>query len=370
MNYQKNYELNRKEHYLNIPTYYKRVSFWSLQFYGWTIMFFIILYKVSALLPDLSIGRGILYSGTACVTGVILTSLNRLVYKKIHIIDKPFNNILLISFCVAVFSGFFSALLHSFIIPIFVDGLLVVNDISQIMVDHIIIYCFWNTIYFLLKLLQLSIVVNKKRTLITEKMKSEQLKTLRYQLKPHFLFNVLNSLHYLIKKSPEKARNMTMHLAKYFQHILSEETSGVIPLKNELSLIEEYFEVQKIRFEELLQTSISCSETLYSHKIPGMIIFPLIENAVKYGYSTHVGVYAIDLLVRLEKKNLIIIVENDGRWVQEKKIVKNDEFVEYQGGIGLQNIRNRLKIHFKDNWSLSHAEKNGKVIITLILPLS
>lgn len=369
MNSQKNHVPSNKGLYLDIPSYYKKISFWSLQFYGWTMMFFIILHKVSALFPDLSIDRAILYSAIACVTGVILTSLNRLLYKKIHIIDQPFNHILLISFCVAVISGAFAAIFHAYIVPTFVDGLPIVNDISQIMVNHIIIYCFWNTIYFLLKLLQLSIVVNKKRTLITEKMKSEQLKTLRFQLKPHFLFNVLNSLHYLIKESPDRAREMTMHLAKYFQHILSKDSSEKIPLINEINLIKEYFELQKIRFEEILQASISCSEKLFTFEIPGMIIFPLIENAVKYGYRTHTGNFSIDLYVREENKNLIFIVENDGKWVHKKDENNNDEFVEYDGGIGLENIRKRLTLHYKDEWSLSHAEEDGKVIVTLTLPL-
>ena len=71
-----------------------------------------------------------------------------------------------------------------------------------------------------------------------------------------------------------------------------------------------------------------------------------------------------------EKKKLIIIVENEGKWVQEKDENKNDKFVEYKGGIGLQNIRKRLKLHYKDEWSLSHVEKDGKVIVSLILPLS
>ena len=141
-------------------------------------------------------------------------------------------------------------------------------------------------------------------------------------------------------------------------------------MKNEINLITEYFELQKIRFEEILHTSITCSEKLFTIEIPGMIIFPLIENAVKYGYSTHTGNYSIDLFVREEKKKLIIIVENEGKWVQEKDENKNDKFVEYKGGIGLQNIRKRLKLHYKDEWSLSHVEKDGKVIVSLILPLS
>jgi len=129
MNYQKNNVPNSQEQYLELPTFYKKLSFWSLQFYGWTMMFFIVLYKMSALFPNLSLELAIMYSGIACSSGVILTSLNRLFYKKINIIEKPFNSILLISFPVAVISGSFAAYFHAFIVPKFLDGLPVINDI-------------------------------------------------------------------------------------------------------------------------------------------------------------------------------------------------------------------------------------------------
>ncbi len=369
MNSQKYQEQNNKELYLDLPTYYKTESFWSLQFIGWSLMFLIVLYITADLIPDWSTSQAFLYSAIVSVTGMVITYISRLLYNKIYILDKPFNTILFISFCVAVIGGVFAAFVPEFIIPTFVENLPVTNKISIVMVSFIITICFWNTIYFLLKLLRQLIIVNKKRVFILNKMQTEQLKTLRFQLKPHFLFNILNSLHYLIKESPDKARDMTMHLAKYFQHVLSEDTSETIPLLNELNLITEYFEVQKIRFEEILQTSISCSEKLFTVEIPGMIIFPLIENAVKYGYITHTGIYSIDLYVREENKNLIIIVENDGKWIQEKEENKNNEYGEYDGGIGLENIRKRLALHYKDKWSLSHTEKDGKVIVTLKLPL-
>ncbi len=355
--------------FLEIPLLYKKLSFWSLQFYGWFIMIFVVMYKVSSLPEVTSDKLVIIFSLITCTTGFILTSLGRLFYKKINILEKSFNIILIISFSVAVISGSAAAYFHANIVSTFIENFPIVDVLPQMMLNHIIIYCLWNTLYFLLKLFQQIIIENKKRMAITEQMNSEKLKRLRFQLKPHFLFNVLNSLHYLIKESPDKARNMTMHLAKYFQHILSEESSETIPLKNELNLIKEYFEVQKIRFEEVLSTSVCCPENLLKVEIPGMIIFPLIENAVKYGYSTHSGNYSIDLFVQEEVKNLIISVENDGEWVKEIEENKNEEFVEYEGGIGLQNIRKRLKLHYKDKWSLNHTEKDGKVIVTLRLPL-
>jgi len=219
------------------------------------------------------------------------------------------------------------------------------------------------------ELLEKDIMIHEQRqALIMVQVQSEKLKALRFQLKPHFLYNILNSLHYLIKQSPEKAREMTMHLAKYFQHILSEELPETVPLKNEIDLIEEYIALQKIRYENKLESTISCPENFCNYQIPGLIIFPLVENAIKYGYGTHEGVCRINLEVIEVNMNIKIIVENDGEWIDIDEMKKKQGFSQYDGGIGLENIRRRLKHHYKKDWSLSHKEEDGKVIATLIIP--
>lgn len=219
------------------------------------------------------------------------------------------------------------------------------------------------------ELLEKDIKIQEQRqALILEQVQSEKLKALRFQLKPHFLYNILNSLHYLIKQSPDKAREMTMHLAKYFQHILSEELPETVTLKNEINLIDEYIALQKLRYEDKLESNISCPEKFCDYQIPGLIIFPLIENAVKYGYGTHDGVCSVNFSVTVENKKLIIVVENSGKWVEIEDVKKKQGYSHYDGGIGLENIRKRLRHHYNKNWSLTHKEKDGKVIATLIIP--
>lgn len=212
------------------------------------------------------------------------------------------------------------------------------------------------------------LILEQNQALIIEKMKTEELRALRFQLKPHFLYNILNSLHYLIRESPDKARAMTLHLAKYFQHILSEDVAELVKLKNEIGLIEEYIELQKIRYEDKLESSITCPDSLMDHDIPGLIIFPLIENAVKYGYSTHDGICHIDLSLSQESDQLHIMVKNDGKWVKESESKKNQSYEKYEGGIGLENIKKRLTHHYKEDWSIVQQEESGKVIVTLTIP--
>lgn len=353
---------------MNIYTQYKKITFWPLQIYGWLVFSIVIYFKVASETSHLDLV--LVYTLFASLTGFTLTSMGRTYFKKIKIVEKSFITIVVSAIFASILGGAFSAVLHLYIYPKIIESYLIIHTFPLVALNHIFVSLLWTTIYMMLNFFQATNIEFQKRTLITEKMKSEQLKTLRFQLKPHFLFNVLSSLHYLIKDSPGKAREMTLHLSKYFQHILSDDSQEIIPLINEINLIIEYFELQKIRFENMLQTSIACDKKLMSLKIPGMIIFPLIENAVKYGYNTHTGKYSIDLNIREENNHhLIIIVKNDGKWVQETMIKRDTEFHEYDGGIGLENIRQRLKLHYNDDWSLSHTEKNEKVIVTLRIPL-
>ena len=205
-----------------------------------------------------------------------------------------------------------------------------------------------------------------------QKLSVEQLKSLQYQLKPHFLYNILNSLHVLIRRSPERARKMTLHLAGYFQYILSSDEKECVPLENEIKMIKEYFELQKIRYDDELTSTVFCPKDLYNQQVPAMILYPLVENAVKYGYRTHKGRLNVNFTVQKKAGMLHFTIENDGCWVKPSRNTGSKEqraLREYQGGIGLDNIRKRLRRIYSDNWSLKHEEKNGKVFVHLRIPI-
>ncbi|MBT3478898.1 MAG: histidine kinase [Candidatus Marinimicrobia bacterium] len=341
-------------------------TFWQLQITGWSTLFFVIFFKVS--LDHGPSTEVALYGFIVSFTGLLISLIARIIFKKANLINKPLSTIV---FAVISLAALFSFIIATFtfgIFPKLMIGFFVPGARFPHMVNYVFIALLWSTLYFLFKYFYLIIDANQKQALMLEQVKIEKLKVLRFQLKPHFLYNVLNSLHYLIRNSPDKAREMTLHLAKYFQHILSEDLSETVSLKNEIGLIEEFIELQKIRYEDKLESAITCPESLMDHKIPGLIIFPIIENAVKYGYNTHDGVCSVNLFVDKKDTNLNIVVENDGKWVKKDESKKNQKIALYEGGIGLVNIRKRLLHHFKDNWTLTHKEEDGKVIVTLIIP--
>ena len=154
--------------------------------------------------------------------------------------------------------------------------------------------------------------------------KDVQLKMLRYQINPHFLFNVLNSIYTLIDENTEKAKKLVIDMSEYYRYTLNKQQQTV-SIEKEVESIMKYLEIQKTRFEEDFQYEISVDEAVKSFLIPSFIIHLLIENAVKYGTKTMKQKLIVRLSVELVNKNLLIRVSNTGKLVaatpSEKKIL-------------------------------------------------
>jgi LytS/YehU family sensor histidine kinase len=137
--------------------------------------------------------------------------------------------------------------------------------------------------------------------------KDMQMKMLRYQINPHFLFNVLNSIYTLIDENTEKAKKLVIDMSEYYRYTLNKQ-QHTVSIEKEVESILKYLEIQKTRFEEEFQYEISVDEAVKSVIIPSFLIHLLVENAVKYGTRTVKEKLVIRLLVTLENKNLLIRV--------------------------------------------------------------
>ena len=144
--------------------------------------------------------------------------------------------------------------------------------------------------------------------------KDVQLKMLRYQINPHFLFNVLNSIYTLIDENTEKAKKLVVDMSEYYRYTLNKHQQ-TIPIEKEIESILKYLEIQKTRFEEEFHYVISVDEASKSVSIPSFIIHLLIENAIKYGTKTLKQRLIVELSVKLENNILLIRVANTGKLV-------------------------------------------------------
>jgi sensor histidine kinase YesM len=191
--------------------------------------------------------------------------------------------------------------------------------------------------------------------------KEVQLKMLRYQINPHFLFNVLNSIHALIDENTVRAKKLVVEMSEYYRYTLSKQQS-TISIREEVEAVMKYLEIQKMRFEEELHYEVSIDETASAVLIPPFVIHLLVENAVKYGIMSNEQQLIIRLSAEYSNRSLIIRVSNSGRL---KSAAPQSERNGDGTGTGIENIKSRLALLYGDGYSFSLKEENGWVIATV-----
>jgi two-component system, LytTR family, sensor kinase len=188
--------------------------------------------------------------------------------------------------------------------------------------------------------------------------KDVQLKMLRYQINPHFLFNVLNSIYTLIDENTDKAKKLVLDMSEYYRYTLNKQQQ-TISIEKEVESITKYLEIQKARFEEEFHYEIAVDEEAKSILIPSFLIHLLIENAVKYGTKTVKQKLIIHLSAKLVNKMLVIRVSNTGKLLNATP--NNEKNIDGTGN-GLENLKHRLALYYNDNYSFSLKEEEGWVI--------
>ena len=182
--------------------------------------------------------------------------------------------------------------------------------------------------------------------------KAAELRSLRYQVNPHFLFNALNSLSALVMTGrPDKAEQMIQSLSRFYRHSLAQDTSADVDLADEFDLQRQYLEIEKVRFPERLKTRYDLPEALSGCRVPGMILQPLVENSVKYGVSASAAPVTVCLDAREEYGRLVVTVADNG---SARTKGKDAGF-----GIGLANVRDRLAARFGDEASVASGPVPG-----------
>jgi LytS/YehU family sensor histidine kinase len=194
-----------------------------------------------------------------------------------------------------------------------------------------------------------------------------ELRALRAQVNPHFLFNALTTLGYLIQSAPSRALDTLMRLTTLLRSVLRSE-GEFTTLGHERELIECYLQIERERFEERLDTSIDVPPDLADVAIPSLIVQPLVENAIKHGIARARGGGRVVVSARLNDDHrvphLCIVVRNSGAPLLSRSPALGS-------GIGLQNVERRLRCYYGDAavFTLTSAD-NGETIAELRLPTS
>ncbi len=200
---------------------------------------------------------------------------------------------------------------------------------------------------------QLQKSVIEKERLTKENMHS-QLEGLKNQVNPHFFFNSLNTLAYLIPENPVKAENFVQKLSKAYRYILEIREQELMPLEDELKFLESYTCLLKERFGDNLNIRINVPETFLQYKIAPLSLQMLFENAIKHNIVS--SKYPLTIEVTAEKGNKLIIKNN----LQQKNQIMNSTKV------GLENIRRRYRLVAQKEVEIIASNDTFMVILPLL----
>jgi two-component system LytT family sensor kinase len=189
--------------------------------------------------------------------------------------------------------------------------------------------------------------------------KESELSSLKSQINPHFIFNSLNSISSLTILSPAKAREMVIKLSDFLRYAISQKEEKMTTMREELLNIRRYLDIEKIRFGDRLKVIERTDDQCMDRKLPGLILQPLIENAVKYGVYESIESAEIEIGTDCNEQALKVKIKND----------YDPDFTYKKGeGIGLTNIRSRLGIIYKNDNLISINNSGNIFEVTLIFP--
>ena len=232
-------------------------------------------------------------------------------------------------------------------------------------IDALIVIGCWTGAYFGIKNYQM--LLKEKQNVLKASSMAHQahIKMLRYQLNPHFLFNTLNAISTLIlMKENKTAGAMVSRLSDFLRYSLDKDPIKRVALKQEIQALELYLEIEKVRFEDRLQVNWDIQQKAQDALVPSLILQPLIENSIKYAISKlHEG-GQISISARTFADDLMLEVTDNGplTTVNEVDLFRTN-------GVGLTNIRERLKSLYADNFSFVIAQnKPSGIKVNIRIP--
>jgi sensor histidine kinase YesM len=198
-----------------------------------------------------------------------------------------------------------------------------------------------------------------------EKLRAEaELAALQARINPHFLFNTLNSLAALIPVDPAGAEEMTQRLADCFRYVLR-ASHGPVTLEDELAFVEDYLALEKLRFGDRLTVRLEVDPAVRATRVPGLIVQPLVENALKHGLAPLERGGSVRVSAARDDGRVVLSVEDDGRGLGRPAGPTGRE------GTGLANVRERLRSAFGDRATLELTPAGaGGALARLVFPVS
>ncbi len=252
--------------------------------------------------------------------------------------------------------------MHSAIISKMIEDEGLWKQLTDVALGRYFLLIAWAGLYIALGNAEMARASERREGEYRRAAKAAELRSLRYQVNPHFLFNTLNSLSALVMVGrTEQAEKMIQTISSFYRHSLAGDPTADVPLADEIALQRHYLEIEAVRFPERLVCEFDVPESLDNACVPGMILQPLVENSIKYGVSASTRPVTIRIAAQEAGGKLVLTVADDG----PGKTGENGGT-----GIGLENVRNRLAARFGDEARVeSGALPAGGYATVLTIPL-
>jgi LytS/YehU family sensor histidine kinase len=337
----------------------KKIIYWILQILGW-FMYGTLLFLAAYRNSNNQLRFAVVVNLTLyLVLGILLSHFLRFLYlrKNYFQFNAPVlvSRIIIYSCIVSFAYTLINKLILSFIYLTFSkwDLLTILLNTASIFV----VFILWSSIYITYLLFEESRKKEINNILLTKTQTELELQNLRAQLNPHFLFNSLNAIRALIEIEPAKAKNGINLLSNLLRSTLKLNSDKLVTINKEMELVDAYLQLEKIRFEERLEVKSSLDEACLFLEIPAFTIQTLVENSIKHGISKLIDGGFIEINVNRDEDVCRIVVLNSGT------LGKNVDL-----GIGLDNLKKRLKLQYQDKFTFSILSSNDCVKVAITIP--
>jgi sensor histidine kinase YesM len=340
----------------------RNVLFWSLHTCGWVIYALTVYFGCLFYKPPPGIGPAI---AIAAAGGFVLSAPMRYIYRSVwgHRERWVITVVLVTSYVTALaLRVVINMTLWHFVDPKQPKSLF--DFFQNALLSTYLLLC-WSALYFGIKYYeskkQQQEAVLKAVTLAQE----AQLKMLRYQLNPHFLFNTLNAISTLILDNQNRTANhAVMRLSEFLRYTLDQDPMKRVTLRQEIEALDLYLGTERLRFGERLRLEYAIEGAALEGLVPSLLLQPLLENALKYAVSPREQGGMVRIEGRARGAMLEISVVDDGPGISD-----GSRSGERRGGVGLRNARERLAVLYGDSYRFVVLDSHPGVRIDMALPL-
>ncbi|HEU5133803.1 MAG TPA: histidine kinase [Steroidobacteraceae bacterium] len=348
------------------------MAYWALQFLGWAFYFYAQA-SGEAIFAQVPWSMAATLWGGVCLAGLGLTHLLRWLIKHYRWLSLPPGALLgrvivgtlLIATATYLVSLALSWAIHGTPVPpitaAFYSKLSFQGQLRNQFIINLTVYVIWTAIYLTLAMQRHRYQAELRQAQLGKALQSAELRLLKAQLNPHFLFNALNGLRSLIADEPTRAREAVTQLARMLRYTLASGDDDLVSLERELEMVDDYLALESLRLAERLRVERDIAPAARTVRLPSMLLQTLVENAIKHGIAMLKQGGTLHIAAHVVEKDLVLRVVNP----------RPADTGTLQGeGVGLRNSTERLRLLFGTRASLRlDLSQAGQATAEIRVPL-